>query len=256
MGVDWVRMRPRPGISATSLDAAIRAQAAAFLASGHWFADEFGHLPHPTAPEHGAQIIRMVEVAPPPGNSHRVNALVLTPLLPAEWRFAMYRSFHPGELGRHVRRWRTHIEEVRDGDHQAYLNAWYAYAVSQRIAEPWAVLRRRAADAGTRTNAWAVRPALVDVRERILALAEPAVRPPPRWSAPARASRPPAARPIDPSPFVELAREWNRRVPANQKVHVAQPLAFEAFLEETSPDETLQWLEEAAAQGYGLLLDW
>ncbi|SNS67792.1 hypothetical protein SAMN05443665_1007171 [Actinomadura meyerae] len=57
-------------------------------------------------------------------------------------------------------------------------------------------------------------------------------------------------------PYVRLAREWNRRVAANQKVHVAQPSSFSEFLDDDSPDETLHWMEEAAAEGYGLLLDW
>ncbi|MEU8340674.1 hypothetical protein [Actinomadura meyerae] len=43
---------------------------------------------------------------------------------------------------------------------------------------------------------------------------------------------------------------------ANQKVHVAQPSSFSEFLDDDSPDETLHWMEEAAAEGYGLLLDW
>ncbi|SPT63205.1 hypothetical protein [Actinomadura madurae] len=250
MGVDWVQMRPRPGISAASFDEAIRAQAAQFVASGCWFSDEFGHITRPAPATPGPRITEMVHVNDRPGNTHRVNALVLTPLLPAEWRFAMYRSFLPEDLARHISRWRAHIDEVRAGGHRAYLQAWYAYTISQRLAEEWTTLRQLATNARTRTNAWAVRPALVEVRERITVMAEPTVSPPPRWG---RSHDP---HPIDATPFVELAREWNRRVPANQKVHVPKPPSYEEFLDDPSPDDTLVWLEASAEEGYGVLLDW
>lgn len=211
MGVDWVQIRPRPGISAASFDEAIRVQAAQFVASGCWFSDEFGHIARPAPPTSGPRITEMVHVNDRPGNTHRVNALVLTPLLPAEWRFAMYRSFLPEDLARHISRWRAHMDEVRAGGHRGYLQAWYAYTMSQRIAEEWTTLRRLATTARTRTNAWAVRPALVEVRERITAMAEPTVSPPPRWG---RSHDP---YPIDATPFVELAREWNRRVPPTRR---------------------------------------
>lgn len=101
----------------------------------------------------------------------------------------------------------------------------------------------------SRTNAWAVRPDLVDVRDRILSRPAPTPSPAPRWGAPCSTHH------IDATPYVSLAREWNRRVPANQKVHVTQPPSFREFLED-SPDETLRWMDEAAEAGYGLLLDW
>ncbi|MFG1858235.1 hypothetical protein ACGFJT_40810 [Actinomadura geliboluensis] len=249
MGVDWYRMRLRPDAGAAALGAAVRAQRAAFAASGGWFPDEFGHL-DPPAPANGPDITDMVDVDTGAGNSHRVIALVLTPLLPAEWRFAMYRSFPPDELAAHLRRWRTHIEEVRDGGHRPYLRAWHAYTTSRRLADEWSALRQQALNAVPRTNAWAVRPELVDVREHILALPPPAAGPAPRWGGKVQAAA------IDAAPYVRLAREWNRRVPANQKVHVAQPPSFSEFLDDDSPDETLHWMEEAAEEGYGLLLDW
>ncbi|QKW37627.1 hypothetical protein HUT06_29445 [Actinomadura sp. NAK00032] len=247
MGVDWYRMRPRR--DADAFGAAVRAQRAAFAASGSWFPDEFGHLDMPE-PADGPDITGLVDVDTGAGNSHRVNALVLTPLLPAEWRFAMYRSFPPDELASHLRRWRTHVEEVRDGGHRPYLRAWHAYSTGRRLTDEWASLRQRALNAVSRTNAWAVRPELVDVRERILSRPVPTVSPAPRWGAAC------AARHIDAAPYAGLAREWNRRVPANQKVHVTQPPSFSEFLDDDSPDETLRWMEEAAEEGYGLLLDW
>ncbi|WP_165964025.1 hypothetical protein, partial [Actinomadura sp. KC216] len=63
-------------------------------------------------------------------------------------------------------------------------------------------------------------------------------------------------RTVDAALYVDLAREWNRQVPRNQKVYVPEPPPFDEFLEDPSPDETLQWMETSAAEGYGLLLDW
>ncbi|TDB86063.1 hypothetical protein E1264_19045, partial [Actinomadura sp. KC216] len=168
MGVDWYRMRPR--CDAATFAAAARAQAADFAASGHWFTDEFGHL-DPPARAPGPDITALVDVEP--GTSHRVIGLVLTPLLPAEWRFAMYRSFLPDELGRQVRLWRTHIAEARAGEHEPYLRAWYTYATTRQLTDRWTGLRHLAMDAAGRTNAWATRPALVHVRTRILTCPPP-----------------------------------------------------------------------------------
>lgn len=162
----------------------------------------------------------------------------------------MYRNFLPDELGRHVRRWRTHIAEARGGAHAPYLRAWYAYATSRRLAAEWSTLRRLAMDAAGRTNAWATRPALIDVRDRILARPAPAASPAPTWGGTYDTHS------VDAMPYVELAREWNRRVPANQKVYVPKPPPFEEFLNDPSPEETLHWMEASAEEGYGLLLDW
>lgn len=248
MGVDWIRMRPRAG--GTVFAEAVRRQALAFAASGCWSSEEFGHLdmPEPVTDEPG--MAALIDIDKRPGNTHRVNAFVYTPLLPAEWRFAAYSSFLPDELGRRVRQWRAHIAEVRAGGHRAYSRAWHAYSTSRRLAGQWAELRCLAAEAGRRTNAWAVRPELIDVRERILARTPPAVSPAPKWG------RPPEVRDVDGLPFVELAREWNRRVPGGQKVYVALPPSLEEFLDDPGPDDTLRWMDEAAEDGYGLVLDW
>lgn len=249
MGVDWYRMRPR--CDGDTFKAAVRAQRAAFVASRCWFPDEFGHLDAPESAD-GPDITALVDVDTGPGNAHRVNALVLTPLLPAEWRFTMYRSFHPDELAPHVRQWRAHINEVRNGGHRPYLRAWHTYSTGRRLADEWSSLRQRASDAVARTNAWAVRPELVDVREHILSLPHPTASPAPRWADECQ----PTATAIDAAPYVRLARDWNRRVPANQKVHVTQPPSFSDFLNDASPDETFNWMEEAAEEGHGLLLNW
>ncbi|WP_433462742.1 hypothetical protein [Spirillospora sp. CA-128828] len=66
----------------------------------------------------------------------------------------------------------------------------------------------------------------------------------------------PATGGVDAAPFIGLARKWNRRVPGNQKVFVAEPPPFEEFLGDPLPGEMLRWMEETAEAGYGLLLSW
>ena len=249
MGVDWIRMRPH--CSADAFAAAARAQRAAFVASGWWFPDEFGHLRLPPAvARDGTGLSGLVDVDTRPGRTHRVNAFVLSPLLPAEWRFAAYRSYLPDELGRCVRKWHAHVAEVRDGQHRDHLRAWHAYKVTRDLASEWATLRRVASDARGRTNAWAVRPGLTDVRDRILALPTPPVSPAPLWGGRCETHE------VDSAPYVELAREWNRRVPSNRKVSVPAPPSFEDFLDDPYLDDTLHWMKQTAEDGYGLLLDW
>ena len=259
MGVDWFRMRPLPGVSRAVLTTLVRAQAAAFLAGDAWFREEFDHLvTAPAAPADPGwpRLRENVEVESGPDIGRRVAALQLNPAFPAEWRLAAYRSFLPAELPAVVRSWRAHLDRVRQGAHRPYLYAWYRYATTRRLAAEWETLRERAATARERANAWAVRPALIDVRDRILATAPPAVAPAPRWGVP-----PPADRVVtDVGAAKALAKEWDAQVPEGQKVRMTRVPSYEEFLTAALGDpytaDLLAWMERAAADGQGLLLDW
>ncbi|MFF5261869.1 hypothetical protein ACFY4C_23270 [Actinomadura viridis] len=260
MGVDWIRMRPRPGVSRARLAALADAQAAAFAASGHWYEGEFDHLL--TEPGPGStELTGQVEMDRGPGNVRRVMLVTLNPALPAEWRLAAYRSHLPDELPGLLDGWRSHLDRVRDGAHRPYLRAWYRYATSRRLAQEWSELRARALAARDRTNAWATRPELVEVRERILAVPVPVVSPVPHWGAdPPSPPDPPAPDPPGRGAAVALARAWNHRVPRGQRVYVTRPPGFGAYLDEAlgSPDlaDVLDWMDRARVEGYGLFLDW
>ncbi|MEW2359504.1 hypothetical protein [Spirillospora sp. NPDC029432] len=301
MGVDWVRMRPRPGTDPAELAHAVRAEAAEFAASGHWIAEEFDHLPaarhaDPHAGERAGErrprVAALVDADTRPGAVHRIVSLALTPLLPAEWRFAAHRTHLPHELPARAAAWRAHIDQVRTGAHRPYLRAWHAYGTARRLADDWETLRALALAARERGNAWARRPELVDVRERILAHPVPPVPPQPAWNGPPEPGAGLPDRPAAPVPSqpgtdgppppdtglppdtdlspdgllaggaaaAGLAREWNRRVPAGQKVRVHAPRPFDVHLADALQDpglaDTLDWATRAADAGFGLLLDW
>ncbi|MCP2336207.1 hypothetical protein [Actinomadura rupiterrae] len=190
------------------------------------------------------------------GCCHRVNPVVLHPLLPAEWRLDAYRGFLPAQAAIAVRSWRAHLDEVRAGQHDDYLRAWHSYRTRWEFAGDWSELRERAAAARSRTNAWALRPALVETREQILATPVPAVPAAPLWGA-----LPPVPVSLDGlPPLLELAKAWNAAVPGSQKRRVTKPMTFEEFVQRGLDDqwfaECLNWMQQSAAEGYMLLLDW
>ncbi|MGI8333714.1 hypothetical protein ACRYCC_27520 [Actinomadura scrupuli] len=149
-----------------------------------------------------------------------------------------------------------HLDRVRHGEHRDYLYAWYRYSTSWHLAHQWQALRERAAAARSRTNNWAVRPALVEIREQILTLPAPNVPPAPHWGADLPAATPPD----DLDVWTGPAKAWNTHVPTGQKVRIGQPPAFGQFLETALSDQgltdILNWIEHAIEDGYGLLLHW
>lgn len=256
VGVDWIRMRPVPGASPEVLVVLVQQQAAAFAATGNWFEGEFDHLQVDAGPG-SCELVHHVDVDSGPDSYRRVSAFVLSPVFPAEWRLAAYRSYLPAELPDRLHRWRSHLDQIRRGAHRDYLHAWYCYAMTRQVALRWQVLRDQAATARDRTNTWATRPALIPVREQILALPLPAVPPAPHWGADAPTE---ARLPVHSDLMVELARSWNSLVPNRQKVRIQQPPDFDDFVETALDDaaltDCLDWMDRATQDGYGLLLDW
>ncbi|GAA1524030.1 hypothetical protein GCM10009678_01550 [Actinomadura kijaniata] len=251
MGVDWVWMRPRPGVDRAALEAAVAAQAAWYRERGAVDPEEFGHLPAPVAPQGAPELDDLVEACGQ--DAYRVQVLVLNQAFPPEWRSADHRSHLPDELAVRVRRWRRHREEVAAGGHREFLRAWHDHRTARETARAWGRLRELAEAAGERTNHWARRPELVELRERILAATPPVVPAAPRWGA--VPSDDPGE---DRSPFVAMVREWNRRVPGGQKVRVLLPAPLEQELAEAVGcdwlAEFLDWAQRAADEGRGLLL--
>lgn len=296
MGIDWIRMRPRPAVPRAVLEALVHDQAARYAAGGRLPGD-LDHLTAPTPPRTendapdadaggGADgrdpLWDHVEIDPGPDSARRVNAVGLSPVLPAEWRLAAYRTHLPDELPGRLRRWTEHLAAVRDGRHRPYLRAWYAHSTARTLAHEWEPLRQRALTARDNTDAWAARPELVEIRDRVLTEPPPPTPPAPSWPAPT-AHRPEAtdapdtahgspheadgpygteggaaARTVDAAPYARLAREWNRRVPHGQKVRVTLPPDFEEFLaaavDDPWLDDCLRWLRAAVRDGHGLLL--
>lgn len=268
MGTDWYRMLPRPGVSRARLAELIQLQAAAYVS--HPIDYDFEHLPGVPGTDANLgqedwlepylaafhELLALVRLADAPDCYWRIAAIGLNQILPAEWRLAAYRSFLPEELPGRLRQWESYISEVRRGGHRDYLYAWYCYATTRQLEGEWQLLRERATAARDRGNAWAVKPALVEVREQILAMPLPVRSPPPYWDA----GRVVAVSPReDGARRLAVAREWNRRVPSGQKVRVSQVPDFGRQLEEDLSNpwftECLDWLRVSADDGYGLLLD-
>ncbi|GAB3980274.1 hypothetical protein GCM10029978_077890 [Actinoallomurus acanthiterrae] len=259
MGIDWIRMRPVSGLSPERWAALVEAQVAAFTALGNWHEGEFDHLLGGRHPGAGSnEIARHVELDGGPDCYRRVGSFVYSPVLPAEWRLAAFRSFLPGELADHLRRWRTHLDEVRGGAHRGHLRAWYRYDVTSRYAQAWSLLRELAEDARERTNRWALDPELRTVREEILAIPAPIVPPAPRWDS-EHSLVPPAHGDDEPVP-VALAKAWNYRVPRKHRVWLPGPWTFEKYVQEAVEDpdlhDILDWMSQGVDEGCGLLLDY
>lgn len=216
MGVDWVRMSPSPQVARGLLEEFIERQAAQFMAAISVYEDDFRHLGlqvSAVVPDSGS-LARHVDVDKGPGSVRRVAFVTYCQVLPAEWRCAAYRSYLPGQLADTLRIWGSHLDRVRAGAHWDYYYAWYRYSTEYQLAAQWPVLRERALAARDRTNNWARRPALIDVRERILSAPGPLASPAPYWGQD-------CAVPGDDGSYdatAALAREWNRLVPQNQRV--------------------------------------
>ncbi|MBO0764720.1 MAG: hypothetical protein J2P50_09040 [Hyphomicrobiaceae bacterium] len=266
MGVDWVLMSPLPGVARSRLEEMIEQQAAAFRASGCGLYDEFRFLDRAAAyneevvdPGPLADYVEYAtEADGDPVLSWRVGAVVVNQVLPAEWRYAAQRSFLPDQILDAVAIWSTHLEEVRAGHHRAHLYAWYRYSTELEFAQVWwRDLRDRAMAARERHSRWAAQPDLVGVREQILGGPELPVSPP-RWSEECTV-------PEDDGTYdaaFEMLREWNRRVPRKHRVGhwrhgPRQP--FEAFVKAWGDNEwtweCLAWLQQAANEGRGVILD-
>jgi hypothetical protein len=197
-----------------------------------------------------------VDVYKGPNSVRRVAFVTYCQVLPAEWRCAAYRSYLPGQLADTLRTWGSHLDQVRAGGHWDYYYAWYLYSTEHKLATQWPVLRERALTACDRTNNWARRPALIDVRERILAAPAPSASPAPYWGQD-------CAVPSDDGSYdatVAFAREWNRLVPQNQRVSAWHRPDFPEFMASGLDDSWLQeglvWLRSTVDDERGLLLDW
>jgi hypothetical protein len=124
--------------------------------------------------------------------------------------------------------------------------------------QEWLILRDHATAARRRTNVWAGRPLLVDLREQILATPLPTTSPAPYWG-----TELPGA-PVSDSHLADrltaLARAWNSHVPKGQKVRMTRPPVFAEVIVSALGDpgllDCLGWMQQAGQEGYGLFLDW
>lgn len=297
MGIDWCRMRIRAGADRDELHRLVREQAELawpvhFHLAGPpepseepgWWGDEgFPGRVEPsgdTRQRYGRVVAAIEERLHVAGldswredvdwdefpGCWRFSALGLHPLLPPEWRADALRTWLPEELPGRRQRWSSHLETVRSGRHRPYLLARYLHDVSAQVRHGWEVLIKTAAATEERTNAWASRPALVELRTHLAALPAPVVQPAPRWSewkhrhgevdpdqvpAYAEVHRASELR-------VRLTRALDAKLPANRKIRDYDPIpSFQEFIAEADDpwrSGLFQWIERCCEEGQGVFL--
>lgn len=236
MGVDWVRMKLRPGVDPAEvarLSEACNRRDVRGWTEGLTDADdgppwtepspedrravnelwqtlkgllelppafygdfELQPLDGDTAPDDPA--IRLAEIT-------RVYVLTHNPVFPPEWRRGAYATFVPDELANRLRRWSEYIGAVRRGEYRGYLSELFL-ALNRRESshrDAMEELRSALAESFERTNAWTQKEKFLKVREQILAdpmLSMADAHPPDRVKLP---EFDPARRdePLDPSTF-------------------------------------------------------
>jgi hypothetical protein len=185
-----------------------------------------------------------------------------------EWRREALRSYLPEELAAAVKRWREYFQAVAAGGYRPYLQRLYLYELSLDLHERWEAVSEEVRSARRRTNAWALRPALVELCDRIEQLPPPTLQPAPLWVY--WRSVPSVDEGVQPeiqkwsqydNDLVELTRSFDAKVPGNWKVRCYSTFpTLPAFalsgLEDTYLQEYLAWLEECCAAGCVLLLDY
>jgi hypothetical protein len=286
MGQDWVRAHLRNDAPLEEVARLVREQArASYDLRGYWeshydFRKEVPPLDDTDAHRRfGAcfeALVRYVRdedrpAGDGPAELRRTYQVTRNRVFPPEWRTQATRSFLPRELRAHVRAWRTYIEQLRQGQHRGYLRELFAHDLSLDVVSFWRQLRSRAERARERTNRWAQKPEVVDVRERILSTPEPPFHPAPVWAVWRDAPDAFEPRTIDTyhtleksGPYAQLLREWNRRVASNNRVSPhfwnspvgQEPLEWQ-LRATTGPDmdDFFDWLEPAGADGM-LLYFW
>lgn len=280
MGQDWVQARLLPGAPLAEVARLVREQAkASFDLRGSWeshsdFKDEAPPLDDADANQrfvecfHG--LLQFVEPNDRPEGDgprevRRTYAVTRNRVFPPEWRTEAMRSFLPDDLRDHLKMWRAYVDEVRRGLHRGYLRELLIHEKSLHVVSYWRELQVLATRARDRTNHWARKPAVIDVRERILATPEPPIHPAPVWTV--WRERPEAFGPgtigvyaaLEASgPFAALFREWNYAVASNNRrsPHIWRTPRDQDSLEwqiaeclDSSVDETFEWLEPACADG-------
>jgi hypothetical protein len=293
MGIDWYRVRIRGGVDRNELRRLIREQAELawpvhfHLAGpperperpGWWGDEDFPGRIEPsddTRRRYGRVVAAIEERLHVAGRdswqedidwdefpgSWRFSALGRHPLLPPEWRADALRTWLPEELPERRRRWSRYLEAVRSGGHRPYLLARYLHDMSTRIRHGWEVLTTTAEATKERTNTWAAKPALVELRTHLAAMPAPAVHPDPRWNEwkHRHGEVDPAYDEIHRADElrVRLTRALDAKLPGNWKIRDYDPIpSFEEFLAEADDpwrSGLFEWIDRCCEEEQGVFL--
>lgn len=291
MGVDWYRAKISNAAGPAKVDELIERQAIAFQSMWGWISiacsDYNGvesallerlHEPAYLAaskalraliafPEWDEESGRPTDV-PDLEICWRVYPITHNPIYPPLWRVRAHRTFLPGELPHQIRQWRKWAAQAASGEHDDYIQELHLQATSDFMHYHWSYLRGNATASLGEDGDWARKPALVEVREKILRLGEPAV-------ASARIDpadkRPDDLESIggrlrtlfgDLAVLLDLTRAWNSLVRGNWKLPDytdSYSLTLDAFKEHARDPwllDFLRWADECAESGFALFLDY
>lgn len=267
MGVDWQRVRIRPGVDQAELRGLVAEQAALawqvlyhmepptrqgwWLVTDHVEPDQEVRQRYRRACEALTERFELADHDADFPPSWRFTALGSHRPFPPDWQAAALRTWLPDELPTQVDRWRGYLDEVRAGLRRAELLARYLRQMGSEVRESWLLLKERAEETTHRTNAWAAKPKLAAVREHLATLPVP-----PQWT---------GARPDDAyrdlhrldEERVRLTRELDATLPGNWKLRRYERIpSFDEYLANDEwITELLRWLDRACEQEQGLFLD-
>lgn len=291
MGVDWYRMRPKPGVSTEELSRLIRQQAESFQGMPYYWAADLltpdsyyeqarqryerpylessktleGLLDFPDYDEEAGRCCDHPDLAP----CWRVYPITCNTVFPPQWRLRAYRSFLSDELGLQIEDWTRWLSAVVEGGYGAYLLDLYLHEATKALYSHDQELRRLAEASIPMETTWAIRPALVAARERILATPAPQIAPAPIL--PPDDDEPPVDPNDDPryqglrQSIGELSthtRDWNRAV-RKQGWRLSWDrdafAGFDGFLAQARDPWLLNflgWSQTCGSLGMGLFLDY
>jgi hypothetical protein len=198
----------------------------------------------------------------------RVYAITYNPTYPPLWRLRANRTFLPHQLPLQVREWRRWAEQAAGGEHDDYLRELHLHETSDFMHYHWSYLHGHATASLNGGDRWEGKPALAEVRERILQLHEPDVinaRVDPADENSCDRDILEAHRRAlfnDLTDLLNLTRAWSSMAPPEWKVPDYEEnydLTFEAFKERARNPwllDFLQWAEHCAERGFALYLDY
>ncbi|KAB2863021.1 MAG: hypothetical protein F9K46_06325 [Anaerolineae bacterium] len=182
-------------------------------------------------------------------------------IFPPEWRLNAYRSFAPDEIEPQLTQWISYLEEVRQGQHRAYLLRWFIFVSGETLVEYWEYLQAGLKSVLERDNVWVRRLKESGLSERILAAPKPRNHPAPIWaewqdSASTRAENDQlfSAFQKEQADFMKLFKEWNYIVPS-KKQYRYYPRPFEELLATANAilaDNFVVKMKKCVADGVGL----
>jgi hypothetical protein len=289
MGVDWHRMKPKPGTDLTKLRELARAEAVAYQSMNGWYPV---HETDPVARDIQLELHRVAcgaateairertdwagwdrerECAtdyPDLVPTWRVLVLSQNPIFPPLVRCQAFRTILPDELPDQLAAWRQWTEGVLHGDHDAYLRELHCYVTADWARYHWSCLHRTAVNSLSAIGGWASKPELVAVRDEILRLPEPAILRIPVMPTSLPRGLPdidfadayPAALATARS-LVELTKRWDACVRDNKKLKYYEECYrfslddFRAHASEQWVQEFFAWAGQCVELGFGLCLD-